>query len=269
MILNYSRNIRYFFITKNIPYKFCNTNNLGKINESELKDLISIDKYCDEWCKNTDLIDLYQKHALRGGVNVGDRRAIYYLVRALKCKSVLEVGTHVGASTTHIALALRKNRSLLNADVKFITVDVVNVNAPNGPYRKAGFPFSPSEMLNKFGGEEFTEFKVENSQKFLENTHQSFDLIFLDGDHSAESVYNEIPLALNKINENGFILLHDYYPYGRPIWKNNECIMGPFAALDRHIREGANLHVIPLGELGWATKKNSRKTSLALVSQKQ
>src|SRR2546430_6217516 len=36
------------------------------------------------------------------------RRAIYYLVRHLRPRSVLEIGTHLGASTVHIAAALRK-----------------------------------------------------------------------------------------------------------------------------------------------------------------
>src|SRR6266511_3475177 len=38
-----------------------------------------------------------------GGVNPGDRRAVWYLIRGLNARSVLEIGTHVGASTVHIA----------------------------------------------------------------------------------------------------------------------------------------------------------------------
>jgi predicted O-methyltransferase YrrM len=40
-----------------------------------------------------------------GGVNPGDRRAIYALIRKLEPRRVLEVGTHVAASTASIALA--------------------------------------------------------------------------------------------------------------------------------------------------------------------
>src|SRR5262245_13632742 len=43
-----------------------------------------------------------------GGVNPGDQRAIYQLIRHLAPRSVLEFGTHVGASTSHIAIALRQ-----------------------------------------------------------------------------------------------------------------------------------------------------------------
>src|SRR5213592_4763710 len=40
---------------------------------------------------------------LFGGVNPGDRRALFYLVTALRPQAVLEVGTHIGASTLCIA----------------------------------------------------------------------------------------------------------------------------------------------------------------------
>ena len=39
------------------------------------------------------------------GVNPGDRRAIFYLVRHLRPKTILEIGTHVGASTIHMIAA--------------------------------------------------------------------------------------------------------------------------------------------------------------------
>ena len=43
-----------------------------------------------------------------GGVNPGDRQAVYYLIMALKPQNVLEVGTHIGASMPHIARALKR-----------------------------------------------------------------------------------------------------------------------------------------------------------------
>lgn len=51
-----------------------------------------------------------------GGVNPGDRRAIYHLIRSLKPRSVLEIGTHIGVSTLYIALALKNLRSVEEGD---------------------------------------------------------------------------------------------------------------------------------------------------------
>ena len=67
-----------------------------------------------------------------GGVNPGDRRALYYLVRGLGLKQVLEIGT-------------------------FLT--------------------------------------------YLDECDESFDLIFLDGDHTAAMVYQEVPRALRRLRE--------------------------------------------------------------------
>ena len=59
-----------------------------------------------------------------GGVNSGDRRALFYLARSFRPTRVLEIGTHVGASTVHLAAALiaASHRSCL------VTVDVEDVN---------------------------------------------------------------------------------------------------------------------------------------------
>jgi hypothetical protein len=68
----------------------------------------------DEWPVVTaELTALMQcNHAgplVSGGLNSGDRRAVHSMIRALKPASVLEVGTHIGSSTIHIAAALRAN----------------------------------------------------------------------------------------------------------------------------------------------------------------
>ena len=42
----------------------------------------------------------------QGGMNPGDRRALYYLVRHLRPERVLEIGTLAGASTVHLAMGL-------------------------------------------------------------------------------------------------------------------------------------------------------------------
>ena len=49
---------------------------------------------------------VYGRTTAMGGVNPGDRRALYYLVHALRPQSLLEVGTHIGASTVFLAEAL-------------------------------------------------------------------------------------------------------------------------------------------------------------------
>ena len=197
------------------------------------------------------------------GVNVGDRRAVFYLISAIKPTTVLEVGTHIGASTIHIASALATNS---DNDVSLTSVDIKDVNSQvEKPWLNFGTTNSPAEMVEKLGHESFVNFYTDTSLKFLGQCQKKFDFIFLDGDHSAKTVYSEIPLALSLLNENGVILLHDYFPENKPLWSNNELILGPYLAGERLKNEGSDITIIPLGSLPWPTKLGSNTTSLALL----
>ena len=72
-----------------------------------------------------------------GGVNPGDRRALWFLIKGFRPQSVLEIGTHVGASTLHIAAALKSNaRKEPSIAPRLVTVDVEDVNNEVSGYGK-------------------------------------------------------------------------------------------------------------------------------------
>ncbi len=203
---------------------------------------------------------------LMGGVNPGDRRAIYTLVSALKPQKVLEVGTHIAASSLYIAAALKResaNHGILT------TVDIIDVNHPqDAPWRRAGYAMPPADYARGLGFGDRVGFVQSPAVTFMENTRDRFDFIFLDGDHEPHSVYREVSAALKILNPGGVILLHDYYPGARPLWADGNIIGGPFRALSRIEKENAGITVQPLGSLPWPTKQGSSVTSLALVLKK-
>jgi Methyltransferase domain len=94
-----------------------------------------------------------------------------------------------------------------------------------------------------------------------------FDLIFLDGDHSAAKVYQEVCLALKRLHGGGVILLHDYFPDNKPLWSDGSLVPGPFMAIERLRSEDSNLKVEPVGGLPWPTKYSSNVTSLAVLTR--
>ena len=199
-----------------------------------------------------------------GGVNAGDRRALYYLVHGRAARSVLEIGTHVGASTLYLAAALR---DAAGGQAHLVTVDVRDVNdAATGPWRAAGLAGPPGELLLAIACEAQVTFECGTALNYLAAPGPSFDLIFLDGDHLASAVYREVPAALRRLNAGGVIVLHDYFPALRPLWPAGELIPGPWLAIERLHREGAALRALPLGELPWPTKLGSRYTSLAVLA---
>lgn len=202
-----------------------------------------------------------------GGVNSGDRRAIYYLLRHFRPKSMLEVGTHIGASTVHIAEAmLQTSRAEASAPGKLTTVDIMDVNDPvRKPWIEFGSTSSPRALTDGLGANEIVTYVTQPSLEFIKSTTQRFDFCFLDGDHSAKAVYPELAAATRLLNPGGVILLHDYFPDNKSLWAEGRRHAGPWQAAQRLISEGAQFTVLPLGALPWPTKLGSNLTSLALV----
>jgi predicted O-methyltransferase YrrM len=99
----------------------------------------------------------------------------------------------------------------------------------------------------------------------MKTAQERYDLIFLDGDHDAWAVYEELSLALPLLQRDGTILLHDFYPDGKPVRSNGSAIGGPFRALARVRKEKPAIQVLPLGALPWQTQRGSNTTTLALV----
>ena len=226
------------------------------------------DVVADAWRTVEQAIDELGVAEQRGGVNPGDRRAIYTLVRQWQPRNILEVGTHVGSSTVAISAAqdsLRRH----SPDVSYglTTVDLIDVNdAATRRWEKFGSPASPRELLDKLGFAQHVKFVTSASLEFLHRCEEKYDFIFLDGSHFAPIVYREIPAALRVLAPGGWILLHDYFPDLRPLWSNGSLQAGPQLAVRRLQAEGAALQAVPLGRLPWPTKCGSNITSLALLT---
>jgi predicted O-methyltransferase YrrM len=268
----YLKRLIHFFKEKQLPENqleaisllHCNTSNLGKITSEELTQWFNDQELDNLWNLVKQDIESLKLPEMTGCVNPGDQRALFYLISALKPQKVLEIGTHIGCSTIHIALALKNLSSH-----SLVTVDIRDVNDPiQQPWLEFNASASPSDLIQKLGCQEFTQFKISPSIEFLDNDQQRFDLIFLDGSHEAEIVYQEVPRALQKLSKSGFIILHDYFPDGKSIWENQQPITGPYLAIKRLQKEGATFNVIPLGKLPWPTKLGTNITSLALLTSK-
>ena len=244
----------------------CNTDTLSNISGEKISKIFLNEKINIEWKNEVSKISSLRIPDMAGGVNSGDRRALYYLVRMLKPASILEIGTHIGSSTIAMALSALKNRRE-GLKTKIISTDIVDVNnKDNKPWEVFGAPASPADLLVQIGCEGIVSFEIGHSIDKM-SLPRKFDIIFLDGNHRASTVYKEIPIALNCLNDDGVIILHDYFPNLEPLWKNELPIAGPFLAIQRFIDEGIGLNIIPFGELPWSTKFGSNLTSLAILAR--
>jgi predicted O-methyltransferase YrrM len=252
-----------------IAHQPCRSEQLLPSNEIDLDGILHSTDRISEWAgietKLKKLMDMAPSAAQSDGnrgVNPGDQRAIYHLIRALNPKNILEVGTNVGFSTLHIAAALDAN----GAGARITTVDITDVNDPNDqPWKGCGQSYAPRDMLAAGGYGEMVNFVAQSSLEYLDTCKDKFDFIFLDGSHDAEIVYQEVPKAIEALAKGGVILLHDFYAGLTFLWDNKKIIPGPCIAIERLCTEGAALKVIPFGALPWKTKGDSHMTSLALL----
>jgi predicted O-methyltransferase YrrM len=248
-----------------VPRVACPEVALGSVSADLLRDIFASPELGNAWRADRPERDAWQLPELTGGVNPGDQRALYYLVLALRPRSILEIGTHVGCSTIHLALALRR---LPDPQRQLVSVDLRDVNDPETqPWLAGGGRHSPLAMCRQAGCGDWVDFPVRDSLRFLMEHGRSFDWIFLDGSHEADHLYQEIPLALRRLSAGGVILLHDYFPRLKPLWAESAVIPGPWLAVRRLRREGARFSVRPLGTLPWPTKLGTRATSLAVLAQ--
>jgi predicted O-methyltransferase YrrM len=140
-------------------------------------------------------------------------------------------------------------------------------DGPDAFWKRGGLPRSPQDNVRQLGMADSVQFVVMDSLRYFDRYTDQFDFIFLDGDHTAAIVYQELPRALNRLRSEGTVLLHDFFPHRRPLWRDVAPIPGPALALERFQREGAMVRVIPLGSLPWPTKLGSTVSSLALMTR--
>jgi predicted O-methyltransferase YrrM len=115
------------------------------------------DQITAEWKKSDNQPSLFSQPDGTGGVNLGDCRAIFHLVRGLRVKSVLEIGTHIGAYTVQIARAL----SLYGDESYKCSVDISDVNSTSAKHWLANnASHSPREEVNLAGVGENVEFFI-------------------------------------------------------------------------------------------------------------
>ncbi len=247
-----------------IPNIHCDIRNLAALSDYNISDALNNNSLLLSWEEDKKIISNFNIPKMSGGINPGDQKAIYFLIKHFGFQKILEVGTHLGSSTVASALAIKSSdKSVL------ITVDLNDVNdEKTTPWKNYGAAFSPKKMIKKINLSDKVNFFVDSSISFMSKWDDKFDLIFLDGDHSSHNVYQEIPLALKLLKPNGIILLHDFFPEGKPIWKNKVPDKGPFLAIKRILSENRGINLLPLGELPWKTKLNTNKTSLAIISKK-
>lgn len=141
------------------------------------------------------------------------RKLLFDLIQENDVKSVLEIGTYTGITTLTLALA---------AD------EVVSVD----PRDIGDEPAHRSGILGLH-----INFVKARSSDYLMSGVGMFDMIFIDGSHEEEDVYSDMVLSLDKLNDGGFMVLHDIFPDDEPVLTKHRRIPGPWRAMQRFLMD--------------------------------
>ena len=138
---------------------------------------------------NTRTVSAIAKHA---GITQKRQRLLFRLVQYLQPTSILELGTSLGMATHAMALGNPK-----------ATVQTVE-GCPN-TLQKATDYFAKHQLLNiKTYQQSFEDF-------FKEYPSETFDLVFIDGNHNKENTVTYFHTLLQYIHNDSVLIFDDIY----------------------------------------------------------
>ena len=141
---------------------------------------------------------------LQGKAWVGHTPFAYWLVAALKPKTLVELGTHGGGSYFSFCQSVIDNK----LDTKTYAIDTWMGEKQAGFYSESLF-----KKVMDFNIEHFDNFSTLMKMTFDEALNEfddnSVDLLHIDGFHSYEAVSNDFRSWYPKLSEEAVVLFHD------------------------------------------------------------
>ena len=130
-------------------------------------------------------------------ISISQCHFLHFIIKIIKPKNILEIGTFTGLSALTMGLAMDKNSKLIALDKNKETSDVAM-----SFFKKAKIDNKINLLINN----------AIVSLKDLYNQKKKFDFIFIDADK--ENYINYFNNALNILNNNGIIVVDNVLWYG-------------------------------------------------------
>ena len=130
-------------------------------------------------------------------ISISQCHFLHFIIKIIKPKNILEIGTFTGLSALTMGLAMDKNSELTALDKNKETSDVAM-----SFFKKAKIDNKINLLINN----------AIVSLKDLYNKKKQFDFIFIDADK--ENYINYFNNALNILNNNGIIVVDNVLWYG-------------------------------------------------------
>jgi predicted O-methyltransferase YrrM len=184
---------------------------ISKVMFDTRKDIIKelYEKYYQEYdkvVKNQYLKDLLlyriifnnnQFYILNSNINIKEGIMLYNLIKLHKPKKLIEIGFACGVSTAFMLCAMTKKDKLYSIDpFQKIQWDKFGLIVANEVMKEQKLTSKNHEWIGAYSG------------TYFENTTETYDLVFIDGDHSYKGTMIDL-LGANKVLKKGGLLVID------------------------------------------------------------
>lgn len=164
-----------------------------------------------------DLAFLFSSNHLNAGSAVlafDEAAYLYSLVRTLSDATIVEIGRFKGGSTFLFAAAMDETSQLYSYD--WFSGPMVPLPKSDGTHRypaQGGTKFDQMlhDALSRYGLKQRVYLIVADSHT-VTPTQKTYDLVFIDGDHTYEGVAADFHNWAPRIRVGGHLLFHDSYP---------------------------------------------------------
>ena len=167
-------------------------------------------------------------------ISISQCHFLHFIIKIIKPKNILEIGTFTGLSALTMGLAMDKNSKLIALDKNKETSDVAM-----SFFKKAKIDNKINLLINN----------AIVSLKDLYNKKKQFDFIFIDADK--ENYINYFNNALNILNNNGIIVVDNVLWYGDVADKNkNDKLTLKIREFNKFINDDNRVEslILPIGD---------------------
>ena len=167
-------------------------------------------------------------------ISINQCHFLHFIVKIIKPKNILEIGTFTGLSTLSMGLAMDNNSKLTALDKNKETSDV----AMNF-FKKAKIENKINLLINN----------ANLSLEDLKNQKKKFDLIFIDADK--ENYINYFNNSLNMLDDNGMIVIDNVLWYGDVADQNkNDRLTLKIREFNKFVKDDNRVEslILPIGD---------------------